>query len=443
MFAWRIAVLPLLLPVLATACALPPWVHGVPQFPENQGASWELPLYEPLTQVGPHVVGTFCGAVTRGRPPPCEEVVLFVDSGSSRSALREATFDHLHITTTTSRVATVEDVGGVKRSWSGALIPEARFGAHLAVRDLVATVHDSTPILGADVLAARGWQLDLDRGTLLLGAATWPEDPGVTAVPTRNWGAHAIVDLTVQGTPVSVLLDTGALVTVVERELMRGLGRAERQLGYPFPLGKRPDSPRLDSAFDVEVALGGRNLGRRSITALPVAGAVSTHGMLGFDILSVYSFQVTAMGLRLRPREASLTDDVATRIARWGALPNCPDPGCVAAAPVAPGDHAARVRVRFAASYPRAMRFLFACSDDHGRLDNFPLWLEVSVSRPTAGTEVETALEGAAPQVRQLWGSHCMRLTLIDVNPVIESVRPLGADVESRVALDSRNAHLR
>jgi hypothetical protein len=235
MRAWRVIVLPLLPPLLAVACALPPWVHGAPRFPDNDGVSWELPLYEPLTQVGPHVVGTFCGAATRDHASPCEEVVLFVDSGSSHSALRQATFDHLRIATTASRLATIEDAGG--------------------------------------------------------------------------------------------------------------------------------------------------------------------------------------------------------------ELPKCPDPGCVSAAPVAPGDRAARVHLRIAASFSRPMRFLFACSDGHGGVDRFPLWLEISVRRPTAGTETETAPEGS-DAVRQLWGSHCTRLTLIDVSPVIESVRPLGADVESRLALDARNAHL-
>jgi len=433
----------LLLVLLGAGCALPPWVHGQPRFPAGE-TSWELPLYEPLTQIGPHVAGTFYGAAAPGASPPREDVVLYVDSGSSHSSLPEATFRRLGVDTVTSRFATIEDAAGVTRSWSGALVPEARIGGRLAHREVVASVDEDTAILGADVLDAHGWQIDLDRGTMLLGPAPWPAGPDVVAAPTHTWGAHAIVDVAVQGAPVPLLLDTGALVTVVARDVLRGLGLPEHPLYRPFPIGASPGGASLASTVDAAVAIGGHELGQRSIAVLASPAAPSTRGMLGYDILSGYAFQVTRAGLRLRPRTAPLVETVGARVARWHDLPSCPDlPGCVAAAPVVPGDPAARIHVRVAAAFPGATRFLFGCVGDGGRLAS-PFWLEIAVRRPAAGAELDVAPREVAPP-RQLWAARCTRLALLDVNPVIDAARPMTAkvDVEARLKLETRNMRLR
>ena len=50
-------------------------------------------------------------------------------------------------------------------------------GRRSRARGVVASVADYSAILGADVLVLRGWRLDLDAGTLSLGADPWPAAP--------------------------------------------------------------------------------------------------------------------------------------------------------------------------------------------------------------------------------------------------------------------------
>jgi hypothetical protein len=94
-------------------------------------------------------------------------VLLYVDSGSSHSALPAATFARLGVETPGSHFATIENAAAEKRAWSGGLIPEMRLG-ELALREVVAVVNERTAILGADVLTASGWRIDPDRGSLVL-----------------------------------------------------------------------------------------------------------------------------------------------------------------------------------------------------------------------------------------------------------------------------------
>jgi hypothetical protein len=168
-----------------SGCALPAWLHQAPEFPVRE-SRWEIPLYEPLTGIGPNVIATVSGRAPRVGRPPQEEVLLYVDSGSSHSALTAPTFAHLGVETSTSHFATIEDAAGVKRSWSGALVPEVRLGDRLTLEGVVASVQPRTAILGGDVLGAHGWQIDLDRGTLVLGGSPWPAAPDVAVVPIRS-----------------------------------------------------------------------------------------------------------------------------------------------------------------------------------------------------------------------------------------------------------------
>jgi hypothetical protein len=310
----------------------------------------------------------------------------------------------------------------------------------LAVHEVVASVQDSVALLGADILAAHGWQIDLDRGTLVLGAAPWPAGPDVVAVPTRGWRGHSIVDLRVEQTPVPLLLDTGALVTVINRTRLQRLGLREHPLSHPFPVGAADGVVILESAFEGDVGLGDRDLGRRAILAYPGAAGGPGDGLLGEDLLSRYAFQVTAAGLKLRPRRAALAEGAAARIARWPDLPRCPDTiGCVAVTPgEAPADGAPRawLRVRLLASFPRAERFLFGCTDVDPQGRTLNILMEVGIRHPVAGTDLTVGPE-AEPVIQALWRGRCQRPVLLDVNPVIAD-RPLGADVEARFTFESR-----
>jgi hypothetical protein len=427
---------------LSAGCALPAWLHNPPAFPTNESA-WEIPLFEPLTGIGPRVLATVAGHAPPGGAPPREEVVLYVDSGSSHSALLASTFAHLNVETTASHFATIEDAGGVKRSWSGALVPEMRLGDGLALENVVASVQPRTAILGADVLAAHGWQIDLDRGTLLLGATPWPAAPDVDVVPTRPYRAHVLVDLRVQGTVVPVLLDTGAPFTVVDVSILRQLGLPEHAFAHPWPLGTGERAARIDAWFEGEATLGDLHLGVREILGHPGVDTISARGMLGNDVLFGHVFQVTISGLRFKPRAPSLLDAVGARIARWRDLPTCAGaPGCVTADLVPRGDGTPRIHLRILAAPPRPFRYLFGCLDGEGRLRNVPFWIEIGLAHSAAGAEIDAEPEGPLP-MRQMWAKGCERLGLLDANPIVAGGRPLAGAVEARLAADRRRMKFR
>ena len=162
--------------------------------------------------------------------------------------------------------------------------------------------------------------------------------------------------------------------------------------------------------------------------------------MLGLDVLSEYAFGVSAGALDVVRRAASPLATASDRVARWGDLPSCPGvPGCVAAQLEPGGD--VRVRVRVAASSRRAWRYVFGCVDGAGQLRDFPVWVEIGMRAPAAGEERVVEVEMPEP-LRPLFRHGCTGLALLDVNPVLSTVRPMTADVEARFVFAFRRGHL-
>jgi hypothetical protein len=440
----RSTLLSALLLAICAGCAPPSWISRAPKFPSGP-ETWDLPLYEPLTRVGPHLLATVVGNPDPTGAPRTEEVLLYVDSGSSHGALFAQTFARLGVPTRSSHFVTIEDAAGAKHGWTGAVIPELRVGG-LTLAGVVASVTDYSAILGADVLAPHGWRLDLDAGTLTLGVEPWPADPDVVNVPLKPFHDHVLADLRIGGEAVPLLLDTGAPITAVDIEVLRRLGLPERPLASRWPLGGAGHKASVTTSFEGPVALGARDLGIRRIFAHP-GGLSVGRGMLGNDILYAYTFQVTRAGLGLRPRTADLVASAPGRIARWHELPTCAGvPGCLAADLAASNspDGVPSVRVRFLALPSRPFRYLFGCLDSAGRLRDSPLWIEIAVRQPTVGTAVDVAVAPEVPLAfRRLWASGCARLALLDANPIVDGARPLPAIAEAHLATDFRRVSFR
>ncbi len=431
-----------LLAVACVACAPPAWIDQPPRFPAG-AEIWDLPLYEPLTRIGPHVVATAVGRATAG-PPPTRQVLLYVDSGSSHGALLADTFAQLGVATAGSHFVTIEDAAGARHDWRGALLPALSFDGGLTVAELPTSLTDYREILGADVIAARGWQIDLDAGLLRLGAEPWPPDPEVLRPPTRRWRDHAFVDVVIGDQPVPLLLDTGAPFTVVDEAVLRRLGLTEQPLVSRWPLGGAGGQITVQTSFEGPVALGPQALGRRRIFAHP-GGLSQGQGMLGDDILYDYAFQLTREGLALRPRGSDLLASAPRRISRWRDLPTCPGVlGCLTAELVDAAADVPRLRVRFVVVPPRPFRYLFGCLDAGGRLRGSPLWAEVAIRQPQVGVSVEVPVAPEAPPAfHRLWAEGCARLALLDANPVVEGARPLPAVAEARLATQIRRVSFR
>lgn len=428
------------------ACAPPAWIERPPGFPPGPQV-WDLPLYEPLTRLGPHVVATAVGSAAVGGQTPTQEVLLYVDSGSSRAAFTPQTFARLGVRTQSARLVTIEDAAGVKRGWVGGVVPGLRLVDGPALANLPASVADHTQVLGADVLGAGGWQIDLDAGILRLNPDPWTPGPDIVTAPARRFGNHAIVDLRVAGTTVPLLVDTGAPMTVVDAAVLRRLGLPEHRLTSPWPLGGAGrTSARLETSFDAALGLGAAELGVRRVFAHPGGNSVG-QGMLGNDILDGYAFQVTPAGLALRRRTADLLASTPGRIARWHDLPVCAGAaGCLTvdlAAPRGPAE-APRVRVRFLAVPPRPFRYLFGCLDGAGHLGPSPFWIDVAVRQPAPGAQVDIPLAPEVPSAfSRSWASACAGLALLDANPIVDGARPLPPVAEAHLAPDMRRASFR
>jgi hypothetical protein len=429
--------------LLVAGCALPAWLRQSPRFPPD-GTAWDIPLYEPLTGFGPHVLATVAGRPAGGAEARRRrEVLLYVDSGSSHSALPAATFGDIDVDTSTSWFATVEDAAGIKRSWSGALVPEMRLGddpRSLTLADVVATVDDRTPLLGADVLQAHGWEIDPDLGRLRLGGQPWADAPGVVVVPTHSVRGLAAVDLRIAGSDVPLLVDTGAPFTVVNRDVLSALGLSGRRLIHPYPFTSGSGTAWLDTFYPTGAALAGIPLRQGGVLGLPAAERAAVRGMLGNDVLAGYAVQLVPGTLRLRPRAASVLEAVQERIARWRELPACPGaPGCVMASLVPVADGTARIHLRFLAATTRSWRYLFGCLDRAGRLR--PIWVTIGVGQQGRESELDVDEPAAPPVFRRMWAEECSNLQLLDVNPSVPAMSP--SVTEARFAADRRGLTIR
>jgi hypothetical protein len=213
-----------------------------------------------------------------------------------------------------------------------------------------------------------------------------------------------------------------------------------RPLDHGWPLSARDPTLRLGEASEADIRLGGEDLGHRPIVAHPRALEGFDRGMLGLDLLSDYAFGVSAGTLELVRRAPSPLAVAAERVERWRDLPRCPGlPGCVAAQ-VEPGA-GARLRVRTAASSPRAWRYLFGCVDRDARLAELPFWIEIGVRTATAGQE--RVVEVPMPErIQPIWRLRCAGLVLLDVNPVLPAGRPLTGEVEGRFTFGNRRLRL-
>jgi len=428
------------LAIVGAGCSLPPWIGHAPVFPTGATTSWQIPLYEPLTGYGPKVMATVCGPARAGKPRTCEDTLLYVDTGSSSSALPAATFERLGIETTGSHFATLEDAAGDRRPWSGALVPEMRLGDVLSLSDVVVSVQERTAILGLDVLTAHGWRIDFDRGTLVLGAQPAPPATGTARLPIGGFPRRTIIELSVQGRGVPLLLDTGAPITVIDKPWLRELGLPLRTLKFGWPLSSRDPNVRLDEATDAVLRLGETDLGRRQVVVHPHGNDGLTRGMLGLDVVGDYAFGVTDGALVLAPRAPTPFAAAPERIARWRDLPSCPGvPGCVSVQ-LEPAERI-RVRVRSSVSSARPWRYLFGCVDGAGRPRKFPFWIEIGLRTQTAGQERVVEVPMPEP-IRQAWPAECPALALLDVNPVLPAGRPMTSDAEGRFTFSNRRLRL-
>lgn len=394
--------------LLALGCS--PTVDYSPPRLLSGKTSWSAPLYEPLTAHAPQL----WASARQGSKQL--DALLVVDSGSTVSALSEETLAALGAQVSTWRGASAIDAAGMRARLRGVTLEELQLG-ELNVREMQLASSGAVGLLGVDILGQRDWELDLDRGLLTLGAAPWPSGAAVVTLPARPLRGHRVVELSVAGQAVPLLLDTGGHFTAVNETTLRSLGLSplplERELTFVSVHGKFHVAQRYRAAL----ALGEIELGTRDLLPRSHRCDAWRCGMLGWDVLNGFSLQVGPDSVRLKPRAAVLST-VAERVRRWPAAPVCDDtPACVLVQ-LEPGTNAARLQVL--ADYPEPYAFLFGCLDESGQLRDDVPWLDVGILRARAGHAID-AMHGIPEPLRRTWGAQCRNWALLDINPARSS----------------------
>src|SRR6185437_134372 len=207
----------------------------------------------------------------------------------------------------------------------------------------------------------------------------------------------------VNGRPLKMMLDTGAVVSAIPESAAAELGLETEELpGHTF--GGASGTFRADRGYTADIELGGAKL-----------EIVPGHRLL------------------LRPR-GDLRLTAEARVRRWPWMPACRSPGC-ARARIEPAEPAARLEVDVEAPLPGPIEFLFGCADRPagtevivtsgqraidpyaGGFDGAPFrHLLVGLESPSPG---QTSLElAAAGRLRiSADGPPCRELTVLDVAP--------------------------
>ena len=355
-------------------------------------------------------------------PPEAQPVIetFHLDSGATVSVLRERLGRELGARLKEApRVALVDPLGGT-RDFRRVIVPEVRVGsfAWLQVHAVIAGIDN---LIGHDLLSQLPWEVDLDRGLLILDAAPWAagvaqmELPvqriGAGADPARPaWSRHDRVVVRLNGREVPMAIDTGATLSALPARLADSLEfAAHAGCEHTVWHGRRRARVRRDGHGRARVRRLCR--GVRPLLLLPNDGP---EGLLGLDVLRLFRFRVdSGRTLSLR-RRGDRIETASQRIARWSWVPRCDGQD-------AP-PRASRARVprqplscRSALPYPdRPTSFLWSCAAHAS--DPARLAVAVFVPRPTPAEPIRLAPRGADPDWARAFAP-CGALALVDVGP--------------------------
>jgi len=324
---------------------------------------------------------------------------MTVDSGATGVTLTNTTFAPLGLDMLTGVKVRSEDPLGRTLVREAGLLPELALG-DLVVEDVGAAIGGEATVLGQSVLAYGTWEIDWDRGLLTLGASPWPEGGDTTFVPLRTDGDAEIVSLTMDGTPLDMIVDTGARLSTIPESVGTRSGLA-MQRGRPTTLNALGGGELVvHRLFSGEARLGSRDLGNVVLAALATGGRRAGYGLLGLDVLSRFHLQIVpGSHLALRPR-GDERKTAAERVARWSFVPRtCEHLGCVRV------ERAPRQLVMtLEADLAQTVELWLACTDDH-----VAGHVRVGVARGPLGATSKTSLPAEF---------ECPSLQVVDVAPI-------------------------
>lgn len=224
---------------------------------------------------------------------------FLVDTGSTHTVLAEAAAVRAGLPVTRGRwLLTPAGLLEVGETRLPALVlgDRVRRDVTVLVADLAALGRDPRidGILGMDVLDADRIVLDLRGGVLsLLDGTSRPASRRGTALPARLVGGRLVVEARVNGRPRSLVLDSGAAVTVLYEA---AAGGADVRLGTA-------GGTRGGLAARAELSVGGVHLGPvPAVRILPARPPVAGEGLLPAAVFARIEIDRTAGLVHVVPR---------------------------------------------------------------------------------------------------------------------------------------------
>jgi hypothetical protein len=229
-------------------------------------------------------------------------------------------------------------------------------------------------VLGQPILAHAPWQLDWDRGRLILGATPWEPMPGDVRVALSRRAGSTVdsVAVSLNGHPVDLLLDTGAITSQIPTSMGDALGLPREDIGHETGFRGIGGRVGISHVFTATIRLGTWESPARRITAADGVGAA----LLGLDVLSQFNLQVVpGESLTLRSR-APLERFAAERLSRWPWVPaSCRTEACVRVR-IQSNPGSSEVEVEPLVSFDRPVQILFACERSGALASRFRSWAE-------------------------------------------------------------------
>ena len=182
-----------------------------------------------------------------------------VDTGSNRTILSDTLASQLNLPA--GRVLRVHaatgavSTGSVRvASLSVAKHTLADFDAPVLIRENIGALG----MLGIDVLAKQRIELDFLKSRMTVSASRFRSEPGEVVVRAKSkYGQLLLIDSSVEGVPIYVIIDTGGELTIGNYALRDML--AKRRAGVPEKVevtGVSGDTVVADLSFLPRVALG-------------------------------------------------------------------------------------------------------------------------------------------------------------------------------------------
>jgi predicted aspartyl protease len=395
--------------------------NAPPVFPGAPGEAWKVPLHEPLTAHNPLVWVDMEGVPpAEGAPAPVVRRLMLVDSGAAVVGLDPETLGQLRVPIEVNRNVQMVDAQGERRPWRGGTVPAFRLGP-LELRQVVSATSPGALLLGRNVLDERPWELDLDRGVLVVGAPEW-SGPGIATLDMTRRDGEFYVEARLDHADLLLYFDTGASLTAVDADTARGEGFRRIALQHEATFTAVTGQFQVKEMYAADLSFAGLGGGVVPLTPLPefhVGGALNQKvvGLLGYTAMARFRMRVEpGSAVQFRARGDVLAT-ARERIERWPWVPSCAErPGCVEV-DGHDQDGKLEISLRYEKAYDQPVTFLLACVGPDGHVDHAVDFVEVTRARVEAGHEDALHVGPGKRKDEFPAAGACPRMALLDVNP--------------------------